>query len=289
MPQPYVDRLESVRQERDSVLCVGIDPRVERMPSSLRALGIEEMLFTFGRDVFEQTRAHAACWKPNIAFFEAHGLEGLRAYARVVAHIRSEGGLVIGDIKRSDLGSTAIAYAKAHLGAGAPFEVDAVTLNPYLGRDGLAPFIDAAAANGKGLYVLVRTSNPGAADLQEHASGDLPHLFDRVADLLTELGAPHVSEATGLSLVGAVVGATSPVAGARIRERMPHAPFLVPGFGAQGAGAEDVAPCFRADGSGAVVNASRSITYPPDDDWHAAVARAAARAREEIHAATAPA
>lgn len=286
---PFFDRLEAARVERGTCLCVGIDPRLERMPESLvtRANGdVEALLYAFGVGVVDAAAEHAACFKPQIAFFEAHGLAGLRAYARVVAEARMRGLLVIGDIKRGDIGSTAEAYAKAHLTPGAEFEVDCATINPYLGADSLAPFVDAAVAHGKGLFVLVRTSNPGAADLQERDMQGSP-LFERVGSLVAELGAPHKSPVTGLHPVGAVVGATSPAAGAALRAALPDVPFLVPGYGAQGAGAADVVPNFRADGSGAVVNASRSINYPEvtDGDWLASVARAAQAAKEDLRGA----
>ena len=229
----------------------------------------------------------------NIRFrlYEAHGLAGLRAYATLAQTIRSQGGLVIGDIKRNYIGSTAEAYAQAHLAPGGDFEVDAVTLNPYLGGDALQPFVDAAAKWNKGLYVLVRTSNPGGVDLQDRMFADGGTLFERVADLVAAAGADHVSETTGLSLVGAVVGATRPDLVAALRQRLPQTPFLLPGFGTQGASGSDVAAGFRADGSGAVVNASRSVVHPPHtgDDWRAAIAAAARSAVEEIHTASAPA
>lgn len=288
---PFFDRLEAIRVERETVLCVGIDPRPERIPQPFHdAAGgdIERLLVDFGTAVLEQAGPHAACFKPQIAFFEQHGLAGLRAYARLLAEARSRELLVIGDVKRGDIGSTAEAYAEGHLEPGADFEVDALTLNPYLGADSLQPFIERAVANGKGMYILVRTSNPGAQDLQEVTLTDsAERLFERTADMVSRLGMDHVSDTTGLSALGAVVGATSPEAGARLRKRMPNTPFLVPGYGAQGASAADVAVCFRADGSGAVVNASRSINHPPapDGDWRTAVTNAARAAKEDIHAA----
>lgn len=288
---PFFDRLDAVRTERETVLCVGIDPRPGRIPESFHESAggsIERLLGDFGVALLEHAGPHAACFKPQIAFFEQHGLAGLKAYARVVAEARSRNLLVIGDVKRGDIGSTAEAYAASHLEPGSDFEVDALTLNPYLGADSLAPFVERAVANGKGLYVLVRTSNPGAKDLQElPLTEGSDRLFERTADMVASLGAECISDTTGLSAIGAVVGATSPEAGARLRERMPNTPFLVPGYGAQGGSAADVAVCFRSDGSGAVVNASRSINFPPapDGDWAGAVAQAAAAAKEDINAA----
>lgn len=291
--QPFFDRLEAVRQERGSVLCVGIDPRLERIPADLKSdCGgePEAVLRRFGLEILELAGPHAACFKPQIAFFEAYGLAGLRAYADIVKEARRRGHLVIADAKRGDIGSTAAAYAKGHLEPGTSFEVDAMTLNPYLGADALQPFVDAATAHGKGLYVLVRTSNPGAKDLQEYDTGDATRLFERTADLVKKLGDASISAESGLSAVGAVVGATAPDAAVKLRERMPSTPFLVPGYGAQGATASDVCASFRTDGSGAVVNASRSVIHPqlgPDEDWREAISRAARAAKEELHAAVA--
>jgi orotidine-5'-phosphate decarboxylase len=290
--QPFFDHLETIRRERKTTLCVGLDPRLERVPDEIRARAGEDpeaLLRTFCFEVLDLVADQAACVKPQIAFFEAHGLAGLRAYAAVLAEARRRGVLVIGDVKRGDIGSTAAAYAAGHLRPGSDLEVDAMTVNPYLGGDSLQPLIDAAVPVGKGLYVLVRTSNPGGRDLQELRVGeDGKPLFEETAALVDRLGAAHVSEATGLSAVGAVVGATAPEAGARIRALLPRTPFLVPGYGAQGATAQDVAVSHRADGSGVVVNASRSIIHPPLEgrSWREAVAEAARRARKELYAAS---
>lgn len=292
---PFFDRLEAARRERHTTLCVGIDPRLERLPEEIRREAgddVETLLTRFGYEVLDLVAAHAACVKPQIAFFEAHGLAGLRAYAAVLAEARRRGLPVIGDVKRGDIGSTASAYAAAHLRPGGEFEADAITVNPYLGADALQPFVDAAVEAGKGIYVLVRTSNPGARDLQElHVREDGRLFFEATADLVASLGADSISADTGLSAVGAVVGATAPAAGAALRRRLPATPFLVPGYGAQGATARDVAATHRDDGSGAVVNASRSITFPEagPGGWRAAVAAAAEHARTELYDASVPA
>ena len=292
---PFFDRLEAARRERGSLLCVGIDPRLERMPAEVTAGqggDAERILTRFGTELLEHAGPHAACFKPQIAFFEAHGLAGLKAFAAICTEARRRGLLVIGDVKRGDIGSTAEAYARAFLEPGGDLEVDAITVNPYLGADALQPFVDAAARHGKGIYVLVRTSNPGGADLQELVTGDDGlRLFQRTAAMVRTIGEPHRSSTTGLSCVGAVVGATTPEALRALRGEMPDTPFLVPGYGAQGGTAADVVAAFRADGSGAVVNASRSINYPAatDGGWRAAVERAARAAREDLHGAGIPA
>jgi len=291
---PFFDRLEARRREMNTVLCVGIDPRLERMPADVTAGcegDSEAILLRFGCQLLEVAAPYAACFKPQIAFFEAHGLPGLKAFSGIVAEARRLGVPVIGDAKRGDIGSTAAAYAQAFLAPGGDLEVDALTINPYLGADSLEPFVSIAAEHGKGLYVLVRTSNPGGADLQELSVTDgEARIFQRVAGMVRDLGAAHVSPETGLSCVGAVVGATTPAALAALRAEMPDTPFLIPGYGAQGGTAADVAAGFRADGSGGVVNASRSINYPAaDGDWRTAVESAARAAQEELHAASIPA
>jgi orotidine-5'-phosphate decarboxylase len=280
----FFDRLEAARRERATRLCVGIDPRLEAIPTSLRrAAGdsTEATLTRFGREVVALTAAHAACIKVQIAFFEAHGLAGMRAYAEIVGEARARGVPVIGDVKRGDIGSTAEAYATAHLAPGSDFEVDAITVNPWLGSDALEPFVAAAAAAGKGVYVLVRTSNPGSADLQALAADGRP-VYDHVVDVIE-----RVEDAVGVAAgatVGAVVGATQPEAGRALRLRLPDTPFLVPGYGAQGGTADAVARLLRADGGGVVVNASRSIIHPsaPEGRWSEAVATAASSAREDL-------
>jgi orotidine-5'-phosphate decarboxylase len=285
----FFDSLDENRRRRDTVLCVGLDPRIERIPDEVRSRTdgtVEQILYRFVTEVLEVVADQAACVKPQIAFFEAHGLAGLRAYARILREARRYGLPVIADAKRGDIGSTAAAYAAGHLEPGGDFEVDAITLNPYLGRDALQPFVDTAVREGKGLYVLVRTSNPGARDLQE-LTVDGRRLFEHTADLVRELGRNAPRGDVGLPCVGAVVGATAPEALRALREALPDCGFLVPGYGAQGATASDVAAGRRADGSGMVVNASRSVIHPAVEEgsWRDAVAAAARRAREELHAA----
>jgi orotidine-5'-phosphate decarboxylase len=287
--EPFADRLEEAIRAKRSPLCVGLDPRLDRTPEDVRrAAGGDagEMLLRFCRDACEAVAPHAACVKPNVAFFEEHGLPGMRAYAALLRDARSMGLLVIADVKRGDMGSTAESYARAHLSPGGDFEADAVTLNPYLGADALAPFVAQAERAGRGLYVLVRTSNPGAKDLQDLDCGGAP-LFERTAALVRRLGEGRVGR-SGLSCVGAVVGATWPEEARRLRALLPQAPFLVPGYGAQGGTAADAAAAFLPEGRGAVVNASRSVLYPSAPSgapWRESVAAAAAAAREDLDAA----
>jgi orotidine-5'-phosphate decarboxylase len=288
--EPFADRLDDAVSRKRSPLCVGIDPRLDKIPADIRAAAGGDpgkTLLRFGLELLDLVAPHAACVKPNIAFFEAYGLSGLSAYAGIVRGARARGLLTIGDAKRGDLGATAEAYAQAHLTPGADFEVDALTVNAYMGGDSLEPLVTAAAKAGKGLFVLVRTSNPGAVDLQDAPTeGGL--VYERMARLVDRWGQPHRGR-SGLSLVGAVVGATWPEQAKWLRAALPATPFLVPGYGAQGATAADVAAGFLPGGRGAVVNASRSVIFPtlksPDAPWRDAVVAAARAAQEELDAA----
>jgi len=288
--EPFADRLDDAVSRKRSPLCVGIDPRLDKIPADVRAAtggDPGKALLRFGLELLDLVAEHAACVKPNIAFFEAYGLSGLSAYAGIVRGARARGLLTIGDAKRGDLGATAEAYAQAHLAAGADFEVDALTVNAYMGGDSLGPLVAAAAKAGKGLFVLVRTSNPGAVDLQDVTTDD-GLVYERVARLVERWGQPHRGR-SGFSLVGAVVGATWPEQARRLRAALPSTPFLIPGYGAQGATAADVAAGFLPGGRGAVVNASRSVIFPtlpsPDAPWRDAVVAAARAAQEELDAA----
>ncbi|HVG93732.1 MAG TPA: orotidine-5'-phosphate decarboxylase [Planctomycetota bacterium] len=286
----FADRLDAAVQAKHSPLCVGIDPRLDKLPADVRAAAkgdAGEALLRFGLEILDLVGPHAACVKPNIAFFEAHGLAGLRAYAGILRGARERGLLAIGDVKRGDLGTTAEAYAQAHLAPGSDFEADAITVAPYMGGDSVAPLVEAAVRSGKGLFVLVRTSNPGAKELQDLACGDRL-VYERTADLVRAWGEPHRGRG-GLSCVGAVVGATWPDQARRLRAVLPSTPFLVPGYGAQGATAADVAAAFLPGARGAVVNASRSVVFPaskdPSASWRDLVVAAARAAKEELDAA----
>lgn len=204
--------------------------------------------------------------KPQIAFYELYGWWGVWAYAETVKYAKQKGLIVIGDVKRGDVPSTAEAYADAHIGevrigdiVEAPFAADAITVNPYLGTDSLLPFLQTAKRYNKGIFVLVKTSNPGSGEFQ-----DLPcsgkKLHEIIAQKTHEWGRDFIGK-EGYSSVGAVVGATYSHEMEVLRNIMPSAYFLVPGYGAQGATAKDIAPCFSPDGLGAVINASRSILY----------------------------
>ena len=300
-PFHYADRLQVAIAEKGTPIVVGLDPRPELLPAVLRdgavASGPESRaqiaarIFAFNQRVIDAVAPIVPAVKPNIAFYECWGAPGIECWERTILHARERGLIVIGDVKRSDMGSTAKAYAAAHLTG--PAALDAITVNPYLGGDSLDPFIEAAAANGRGVYVLVKTSNPGSADLQDLPAGGGP-VYGRVADLVAARGDRFLGT-SGESLVGAVVGATFPAIAAELRERMPNAPFLLPGYGAQGASAQDVLAGFRADGSGGLVNSSRGIIFAyrrhpwatrfTAETWEGAVRAAAEAMRDDLGAA----
>jgi orotidine-5'-phosphate decarboxylase len=266
----FADRLLAAVKQKGNPVCVGLDPRLDQLPRELRARAerdhgrtpraAAEAILAFNRALLDALADVAPVCKPQIAFYEEHGAEGLRAYAETIRHAQGQGLLVISDAKRGDIGTTAEAYARAHLTAkSGGFDADALTVNPYLGAETLQPYLDAGSGAGKGIFVLVKTSNPGSGDLQDMPVNGRP-LYERVAEMVRKLGAAHRG-ASGFSAVGAVVGATYPEQARQLREMLPETIFLVPGYGAQGATAKDVAAAFRADGQGAVVNSSRGIIF----------------------------
>ena len=243
----------------------------------------------FCRGVLEAVAGIVPAVKPQIAHFERYRDKGVKLYFELVQRARSSGLIVIGDVKRGDIGPTAEAYAAGHLGhAAAP---DAVTVNGYFGADGLEPFLQAARATGAGVFVLVRTSNPSAAAVQDFADAAGRRFYEHIAAQVAALGAAEgLVGARGYSCLGAVVGATYPAEAERLREIMPSQVFLVPGYGAQGASAADCAAAFQSDGTGAIVNASRSVIYAhraagAAKDWKQAVADAARAFAAEIASA----
>ena len=270
----FADRLIAALEQKGTAACVGIDPQFHMIPDEIKhcakdgcAAGARAAcVAAFHQEIIEIVAPHVAVVKPQVAFYEMLGAAGMAAYADVLHRATQKGLIVIGDIKRGDIGSTAEAYAAAHLGEVPAREhngllvADAVTVNPYLGSDGVKPFIRAAAETGRGVFVLVKTSNKSSGEFQDVKTESGRELFMTVAEKVHEWGGGLVGT-RGYSSVGAVVGATYPEQAARLRAAMPNAYFLVPGYGAQGACAKDVAPCFKPDGLGAIVNSSRGIIY----------------------------
>lgn len=284
----YTTRLHAAVEKKQSPLCVGFDPRWENLPHAVRmrypstnagqALAYEE----FCSRVIDLVAPYCAIVKPQSAFFEALGSAGYQALEQVIAKARSSGLLVILDAKRGDIASTASAYAEA---AFVHLKADALTINPYLGQDAVEPFITEARKHGAGLYVLVRTSNPGAGLFQDVMTnhGMVHEVVARAVNQWTS-GKLH----DGWGDVGAVVGATSPQELAKLRQMMPQVPFLVPGYGAQGGVAQDCQAAFTGGGLGAVVNSSRGILFPYQPDevaWEKKIVEAAIKAQRELAAA----
>lgn len=282
----FADRLiEGIRRRR-TPLCVGLDPRWELLPLDVRSrhgeglAGKARAYDEFCCRVLDVVAPLVAVVKPQSAFFEACGAEGVRALQWVVRRARQRGLIVILDGKRNDIASTAEAYAEA---AFTTFAADALTVNPYLGRDAVEPFIQQARSHGGGLFILVRTSNPGAGQFQDLMVDRQP-LHCRVASAVAAWSGEHVGS-SGYGDVGGVVGAVNRAELRQLREHMPQSILLVPGYGAQGGSAADTSDAFHPTGLGAVVNSSRAILYAGAADeasWEAAVERAARNSVDEL-------
>ena len=306
MATPFADRLVPRLRKLGHPLCVGLDPNLALLPPLFRrgdlAPGSPDAaaaVADFCRAVLDRVAGKVAVVKPQAAFFEALGPRGFEVLNQVVVAARERELLVILDAKRGDVGSTAEAYAAAYLVRDAPIGADALTVNPYLGGDALAPFVDAAAQSGAGLFVLVRTSNPGSADVQDLDAGGRP-LYLRVAESLVDAARRLRAVETEWSSLGVVVGATWPEPAQRVRQVLPRSLFLVPGYGAQGGGAADAVAAFvpGPDGrlEGGVVSASRSLLFAPEAaeardaaGWQRAFDAALARAIGELTRAVEPA
>lgn len=284
----FADRLAEAVRARGP-LCVGIDPRWESLPKRVREKYAAHppesragaAYWWFASRVLELVRPYCGVVKPQAAFFEQAGTEGLVTLSHLMKRAKDMGFVTVLDAKRGDIASTATAYADAAFGP--VWDADSLTINPYLGRDAVEPFLSAAKAAERGVFVLVRTSNPGAGLFQDLVCDGQP-LYRHVAREVVAWNASTIG-ACGLGDVGAVVGATHPRELAELRAAMPDVWLLVPGYGAQGGTAADVKVAYRADGLGAIVNSSRGVTFPfhPDDaDWEAKVTAAAQKAAAEL-------
>ena len=285
MNEIFADRLLAKIDEKKAPICVGIDPIFEMLPDAIAGSADErdandaeaciDAIFDFVTRVLKTVAPHVPCVKFQSAYFEKYLWEGVEAYYSLIQEAAELGLIVIGDVKRGDIGSTASAYAAAHL-ADPPFEAheqtamaDAITVNPMLGLDTLEPFVSAAKMFGKGLFVLLRTSNPGSAELQDVALADGRTWSEALADKLARLaGDKSLVGSSGFSSMGAVVGATQPHTMQSLRGRLPHSIFLLPGYGTQGATADMTRSAF-VNGRGAVVSASRSILYAHRENRYA--------------------
>lgn len=275
----YADRLVEAIKEKGNPCVVGLDPRIDQMPGFIvarlaRNIGVEvvrEAITYFHRLILDSVALIVPAVKPQIAFYEQYGLGGIMAFIDTIKMAKERGLIVIVDAKCNDIPSTAEAYANAFLGRTrlpygdqSIFDVDCITVSPFRGRDSLEPFVEACKSYGKGIFVLVKTSNPGSADVQDVRDSDSGEpVYLRLARMVNEMAEQAVGK-SGYSSIGAVVGATFPRWAKELRSLMPRSIFLVPGYGAQSGTAEDAANCFNQDGLGAVVAASRSITYAFD-------------------------
>jgi orotidine-5'-phosphate decarboxylase len=289
----FADRLAAAVERKRSQLLAGLDPRPEQLPVELRGaaqLDREQAAAACARfccGVIDAVAPHVVGVKAQLAFFEALGSAGMKAFEDVCAYARSAELIVIADAKRGDIGSTARAYASAYLEGrnGDPPLADAITVHAYLGRESLEPFLQAARRHGAGVFCVVKTSNAGG-DVQDLSLSDGRPLWHQVAQLVASWGEDLLGEG-GLSSVGAVIGATHPRSVGEARRLMPQAVLLLPGIGAQGATPADVARAFTSGPASALVSASRSLIYAfrsSDLDWRTATGAEAARLRREVWA-----
>lgn len=271
-----VDKLidNTIKTKNPSV--IGLDPDIEKIPECYKKHkaadnpfeAISEVIYNFNRDIIDTVADIVPAVKPQIAFYEKYGSYGVAAFEKTVSYAKSKGLVVIADAKRNDIGNTAKAYADGHLGCvelldgsyRPSFDSDFLTVTPFLGSESLQPFIDTCVKNNKGIFVLVKTSNPSSGEIQNVITSEGLTVSQSIAEYVSRQADTFAGE-YGYSPIGAVVGATYPEEAARLRTIMPKSYFLVPGYGAQGGKAKDILPCFNTDGLGAVVNSSRGILY----------------------------
>lgn len=268
-----INKLTAKIQKTKAPIVVGLDPMLNYIPKHIQEKafkefgetleGAAEAIWQFNKEIVDKTYDLIPAVKPQIAMYEQFGIPGIMAFKKTVDYCKSKDLVVIGDIKRGDIGSTSAAYATGHIGKVqigankiAPFDEDFVTLNPYMGADSITPFIDVCKEEKKGLFILVKTSNPSSGDFQDQMVGDRP-VYELVGEKVAQWGETCMGE--DYSYVGAVVGATYPEMGKTLRKIMPKAYILVPGYGAQGGQGKDLVHFFNEDGLGAIVNSSRGI------------------------------
>lgn len=259
--------------DKNAPIVVGLDPMLDYVPEEIKKAAFEEYgetlegageaIWQFNKAIVDATADLIPAVKPQIAMYEQFGIPGMIAFKKTVDYCKEKDLVVIGDIKRGDIGSTSSAYAVGHVGrvkignnSYAGFDEDFVTVNPYLGSDGIKPFIDVCKEENKGIFVLVKTSNPSSGEFQDQLVDGKP-LYELVGKKVAEWGETHMGDA--YSYVGCVIGATYPEMGKTLRKLMPKTFILVPGYGAQGGKAEDLVPYFNGDGLGAIINSSRGI------------------------------
>ena len=289
-----VDLLVQKIKEKGNPSVAGLDPKIEYVPEYIRKKayaeygqnlkGATEAIWEFNKGLIDALYDVVPAVKPQSAFYEMYGLCGEEVMHRTISYAKEKGLYIILDVKRNDIGSTAEAYSKAYLGKVdidvvecEPCPVDCVTVNPYLGTDGIQPFVNDCKTFDKAIFALVKTSNPSSGELQDLLVGD-EHIYEKVAQCVNKWNEETIGK-SGYGAVGAVVGATYPEQAKVLRKLMPKSYFLVPGYGAQGGGAEGVKPCFNEDGLGAIVNSSRGIMCAyKKGDWKEEQFAEAARA-----------
>ena len=278
-----INHLVKKIEELKAPIVVGLDPMMNFVPEHIQKAafaeygetlkGAGEAIWQYNKGLIDAIHDLVPAVKPQIAMYEQFGIEGLMAFHKTCEYAKEKGLVIIGDIKRGDIGSTSTAYAIGHVGqvkVGSNlyrgFDEDFVTVNPYLGTDGVKPFIDVCKEEKKGIFVLVKTSNPSSGEFQDQLISGKP-LYELVAEKVAQWGEEHMGDA--YSYVGAVVGATYPEMGAALRKVMPKNYILVPGYGAQGGKGSDLAPFFNKDGLGAIVNSSRGTIAAYKQDKYA--------------------
>lgn len=300
-----IDLLIDKIKEKNNPSVVGLDPRIDYVPEHIKQkhykkhgkslIGAANAILEFNTALIDALYDVIPAVKPQSAYYEMYGIEGLKVLHHTIQYAKSKGLYVITDVKRNDIGSTAQAYASAYLGKTDiediqldAFGSDCITINPYLGTDGIQPFINACNQYRKSVFVLVKTSNQSSGELQDLTVAN-ETVYEKVADLVQQWGETSIGK-SGYSNIGAVVGATYPEQAAALRKRMPKTYFLVPGYGAQGGTAKDVANCFNTDGLGAIVNSSRGIICAymnqqrSQHEYAQAAREAALKMKEEITA-----
>ena len=308
MASHFADRLCDAVKSKKTSLMVGLDPVYSRLPTVIKshrqmndefdADAAVDAIFDFCTQTMRIIAPMVPAVKINIAFFEKYLWEGLETYYALITEADDLGLEVIGDVKRGDIGHTAELYAAAHLenpelaGLEDTLAPDAITINPYTGADGIEPFADMATKQGKGVFVLVRTSNPSAAAIQDFADADGRTMYEKVAEIVAQIGEkPERVGASGYSNIGMVVGGTAPNVTSALRQEYDKVWFLVPGYGSQGASAADCLRFCKPDGTGALINASRSIIYAYErpmykdqfgDDWKRSIEQAVIDAKVEL-------
>ena len=279
-----INKLIAKIQKTQAPIVIGLDPMLGYIPEHIQKkafaeygetlAGAAEAIWQFNKEIVDKTWDLVPAVKPQIAMYEQFGIEGLKAYQKTIDYCHTKDLVVIGDVKRGDIGSTSAAYATAHLGkiqvgskCYTAFNEDFATVNPYLGSDGVKPFIEVCQEEGKGLFILVKTSNPSSGEFQDRLIDGRP-LYELVGEKVAEWGEEHMGD--NYSYIGAVVGATYPEMGKALRRIMPKTFILVPGYGAQGGTGKDLVHFFNSDGLGAIVNSSRGIIAAYKQEKYAA-------------------